>query len=128
MGLTSREVFRSGCLLMHEVFSVIDGIAIQGSVTKVIWNSEMLIVVEFRVETNGVSLPFGVGVKRPWQDHICSESNEQGSNCGVKPHKCFETGLELIKKCQRVSLQLTEVVMDRLMISRRSGGRIKSRP
>ena len=54
VGLTSREVFRPWCLLICEVFSVIDGIAIQGSVTKSICNAEIHIVVEFRVESNGV--------------------------------------------------------------------------
>ena len=34
-------------LLMHEVFLVIDSIAIQGLVTKLIWNADMHIVLEF---------------------------------------------------------------------------------
>ena len=42
------------CLLMCEVFSVIVGIGIHGLVTKLSWNAEIHIRVEFRAEINGV--------------------------------------------------------------------------
>jgi len=42
------------CLIIHEVILVIVNVAIQGLVTKLSWNAEMHIGVEFRVESNGV--------------------------------------------------------------------------
>ena len=72
--------------------------------TKSIRNAGMHLVMEFGVDHDGVVYHSGVGVRQPQQDCECSESNEQGLNYGVKPHKCFGTGFGTYQDMPRGTL------------------------